>query len=99
MATEWLDFMGVKARGLGSTDKPDYYQCKATINLVKNSNQSFYKACPTPDCNKKVVEDGSSSYRCEKCNADFPNYKYRLLINVSRQFWKLVFVNCFSLCI
>lgn len=73
--------MDVKMRNLGNTDKPDYYQCKATINLVKNNN-SYYKACPTPDCNKKVVED-LPNYRCEKCNAEFPNFKYRLLISVS----------------
>lgn len=82
MSADWLDFMDVKARGLGNSDKPDYYQCKATINFVKSSTNSFYKACPTPDCNKKVVED-NMTYRCEKCNAEFPNFKYRLLINVS----------------
>lgn len=30
-----------------------------------------YTACPTPSCNKKVVDMGSGSYRCEKCNKEF----------------------------
>lgn len=95
--TEWLDFMDVKARGLGGTDKAEYYQCKATINLVKNNN-SFYKACPTPECNKKVIED-SSTFRCEKCNADFPNFKYRLLISVSFPFLSKIIKISFKKCI
>lgn len=83
--TEWMDMGDVLSRNLGQGDKPDYYQCRVTVEKAKMEN-AFYKACPTPDCNKKVVEGGGdgSTYRCEKCNAEFPNFKYRLLLNVSR---------------
>ena len=39
------------------------------------------KACPSAECNKKVIEDGDS-YRCEKCNRTYPNFKYRLILPV-----------------
>jgi len=70
-----------RARNLGSGDKPDYFQCKAVVHIVKQEN-AFYRACPQSDCNKKVVDEGNDQFRCEKCNALFPNFKYRLLINV-----------------
>lgn len=82
-AAEWRDLCDT--RELGTGDKPDYYQCRATVEKAHSEN-AFYKACPTPECNKKVVEsgdDGMKTYRCEKCNAEFPDFKYRLLLNVS----------------
>lgn len=80
--TEWMTFHETKVRNLGNGDKPDYFQCKAVVHLVKSAN-SVYKACPQPDCNKKVIDNDDGQYRCEKCNAEFPNFKYRLLVNVS----------------
>lgn len=79
---EWMDFSDVTAKDLGSGDKPDYFQIRVTVEKIKSEN-AFYKACPTPDCNKKVVDTDAGTYRCEKCNAEFPNFKYRLLLNVS----------------
>lgn len=76
--------MDVKNKNLGNGDKPDYFMCKAVVNFVKSAN-SFYKSCPTPDCNKKVLDQDNGTFRCEKCNADFPNFKYRLLLNVRGQ--------------
>jgi hypothetical protein len=38
---------------LGGGDKPDYFTCVATVLIVRSEN-SLYKACPTPECNKKV---------------------------------------------
>lgn len=80
--TEWLSFEEVKERNLGSGDTADYFCLKGIVHLVKNQN-SIYKACPQADCNKKVVDQDNGQFRCEKCNADFPNFKYRLLLNVS----------------
>lgn len=68
---------------MGMGDKPDYYQCKTTVLFAKTAN-AVYKACPQSDCNKKVIDQGDNTYRCEKCNMEFPNFKYRLLLNVSR---------------
>lgn len=79
--TEWITFHEAKEKNLGNGDKPDYFQVKALIHNVKSGN-AVYKACPQPDCNKKVVDQENGQYRCEKCNADFPNFKYRLLVNM-----------------
>lgn len=80
-ATEWMTFHETKEKNLGHGDKPDYFQVKALVHNIKSSN-AVYKACPQADCNKKVVDQDNGQYRCEKCNADFPNFKYRLLVNM-----------------
>lgn len=80
--SDWLTLKEARIRNLGAGDKPDYFQCKAVVHIVKQEN-SFYKACPQTDCNKKIVDEGNGQYRCERCNAAYPNFKYRLLINVS----------------
>lgn len=81
-ATNWMTFKEVKDQKLGSSDKGDYYQVKATILLVKGEN-IIYKACPTAECNKKIIDLENSMYRCEKCNREFPNFKYRLLASMN----------------
>lgn len=84
-ATEWLTFEEAKMKNLGNGDKPDYFQVKATVHLIRTSN-AFYKACPTPDCNKKVVDMENGHYSCEKCAQQFTNFKYRLMLSVSLNF-------------
>ncbi|XP_035779088.1 replication protein A 70 kDa DNA-binding subunit-like [Anopheles albimanus] len=79
--TEWLTFREASDRSLGAGDKPDYFQVKAMIHTIKSQN-AVYKACPQTDCNKKVIDQDNGFYRCEKCNAEFPNFKYRLLVNM-----------------
>lgn len=81
-STEWMNFHESKLRNLGAGDKPDYYQVKGFIHNIRSTN-AFYKACATPDCNKKVIDQGNGTYRCEKCQTETPNFKYRLLVNVS----------------
>uniref|UniRef100_A0AAG5CXQ0 Replication protein A subunit n=1 Tax=Anopheles atroparvus TaxID=41427 RepID=A0AAG5CXQ0_ANOAO len=81
LSTEWLSFQEAKDRNLGAGDKPDYFQVKAMVHTIKSSN-AVYKACPQADCNKKVIDQENGQFRCEKCNADFPNFKYRLLVNM-----------------
>ena len=44
----------------------------------------MYQACPTQDCNKKVIDQQNGLYRCEKCDSEFPNFKYRMILSVSR---------------
>ncbi|XP_030553841.1 replication protein A 70 kDa DNA-binding subunit [Drosophila novamexicana] len=95
-STDWVTLKDARLRNLGSGDKPDYFQCKAVVHIVKQEN-AFYKACPQADCNKKVVDEGNGQYRCERCNAAFPNFKYRLLINMSIGDWTSNrWVTCFS---
>lgn len=83
--TEWLTFYEAKEKKLGFGEKPDYFQIKGNIHLIKAAN-AVYHACPQADCNKKVVDQGNGTYRCEKCNNDYPNFKYRMLMNVSKSF-------------
>ncbi|XP_015606859.1 replication protein A 70 kDa DNA-binding subunit [Cephus cinctus] len=72
--------------GLGRNDSADYYVVKATVNMVRAEN-SLYKACPTEDCKKKVVDQSNDMYRCEKCDRDYPNFKYRLLASANLVDW------------
>ena len=53
------------------------------ILITKLATFLLHQACPSAECNKKVVDNGNDTYRCEKCAKDYPNYKYRLLMSVS----------------
>jgi len=63
-------------------EKGDYFMSKVTIMSVKREN-SAYQACPTPTCNKKVINLENGLYRCEKCNREYPNYKWRMMVSVN----------------
>ncbi|KII70136.1 Replication protein A 70 kDa DNA-binding subunit [Thelohanellus kitauei] len=54
-------------------DKSEYVQVIGILDTFRSEN-AIYKACPTPNCHKKMVEDGHNNYRCEKCNRNFNNY-------------------------
>lgn len=43
----------------------------------------MYQACPNQDCFKKVIDQQNGLYRCEKCDSEFPNFKYRMILSVS----------------
>ncbi|KAH8359920.1 hypothetical protein KR093_009579, partial [Drosophila rubida] len=95
-STDWVTLKEARMRNLGAGDKPDYFQCKAVVHIVKQEN-SFYRACPQSECNKKVVDEGNGQYRCERCNAAYPNFKYRLLVNMSIGDWTSNrWVTCFN---
>lgn len=66
------------------SSQADYFSCVATLLYTKKDN-CLYQACPSSDCNKKVIDQHNGWFRCEKCNRDFPNFKYRLLLSVSPQ--------------
>lgn len=80
-STEWLTFHEAKLKSLGNGDKADYFQIKGTISLIRNAN-IVYKACAQENCKKKVVDMQNGQYRCETCNVETANFKYRLLVNV-----------------
>ncbi|ODV82930.1 hypothetical protein CANARDRAFT_214967 [[Candida] arabinofermentans NRRL YB-2248] len=80
---------------LGMSEKPDYFNIKATISFVRTETFS-YPACKTDGCNRKVVEQGDGSWRCEKCdiNHNEPNHRYILSISVvdeTGQMWLTLF--------
>lgn len=87
--SEWMNFHEAKLKNLGTGDKPDYFQVKGFIHNVRSSN-AFYKACPNTDCNKKVVDQENGSFRCDKCNIESTEFKYRLLVNVRKSLIKFI---------
>ncbi|XP_069686364.1 replication protein A 70 kDa DNA-binding subunit isoform X2 [Periplaneta americana] len=80
--SNWMTLKEAQENQLGCGDKPDYFSCTGTLLIVRSEN-SLYKACPTPECNKKVIDQNNGMYRCEKCNREYPNFKFRLLLSVS----------------
>jgi len=80
--TNWKTLADVKTEHLGHGDKADYFSCTATIVYLKKEN-CLYQACPSQDCNKKVVDQQNGMYRCEKCDKEFPNFKYRLILSAN----------------
>ncbi|EZA51712.1 Replication protein A 70 kDa DNA-binding subunit [Ooceraea biroi] len=61
---------------------PDSYAVVATINTIRVEN-SIYKACPVEGCKKKLIDQSTGVFRCEKCNKDYPNFVYRLLASMN----------------
>jgi replication factor A1 len=77
-------FAQVKEENLGSRTT-DYFVNKATITMIKHDGpvNLWYTACPTPDCNKKVVEVNMGEWRCDKCGQTFNTCNYRYLLSFS----------------
>lgn len=67
--------------GVVNAERGEYYQVMGTVMMIKSDNV-VYKACPTENCKKKVIDMENGMYRCEKCNREFPNFLYRLLLLV-----------------
>ncbi|CCF49608.1 hypothetical protein NDA11_004405 [Ustilago hordei] len=74
----------VKDENLGMTEKPDYFNIRATVVYIKQENL-YYTACPSDGCNKKVTLDHENNWRCEKCDRSYeaPEYRYILSTNVA----------------
>ncbi|KAI4595907.1 Replication factor A protein 1 [Pestalotiopsis sp. 9143b] len=86
----------VKDENLGMGEDPAYFSLKATVVYIKQ--ETFcYPACPNEGCNKKVIDQGDSSWRCEKCDASFPapQYRYIMSINVNDHTGQL-WLSCFD---
>ncbi|XP_013419280.1 replication protein A 70 kDa DNA-binding subunit isoform X2 [Lingula anatina] len=81
-ATNWKSFAAVKQENIGATEKPDYYSAKGTVIFMRKEN-CMYQACPKMDCNKKVVDQSNGLYRCEKCQLEYPNYKWRMILSAN----------------
>ncbi|TGZ62261.1 hypothetical protein CRM22_007541 [Opisthorchis felineus] len=75
----WNLIQDVKASGVGTHAKADFFTCKSTVVFLKKEN-FMYQACPTEGCNKKVIDTGHGMYRCEKCGRETNNCKWRLLL-------------------
>lgn len=49
-----------------------------------NTSSAMYKACSTPDCQKKVTEGGDNvaEYYCAKCDKTARDFKWRLMLSI-----------------
>lgn len=92
----WKSLAQAKAEGLGQGDKPDYYTVKACVSIIRKEN-CLYKACPSENCNKKVVDLQNGYYRCEKCAQETMDFKWRLLVSANlTDFSDGQWVTCFG---
>jgi hypothetical protein len=57
----------------------EHFFTRGTVVYIKKENM-FYAACPDNNCNKKVIEDGENSYRCEKCSRSYDRAEYRYVM-------------------
>lgn len=82
-----MTFQEAFANGIGSNpEKADYFNVEGTVLYIK-SDSALYQACPNAGCQKKVIDQNNGMYRCEKCSQEFPNFKYRLMLNVQIGDW------------
>ncbi|XP_065291671.2 replication protein A 70 kDa DNA-binding subunit [Dermacentor albipictus] len=94
--SNWKSIAQAKAEGLGKGDKPDYYSVKACVSIIRKEN-CLYKACPSENCNKKVVDLQNGYYRCEKCAQETMDFKWRLLVSANlTDFSDGQWVTCFG---
>ncbi|KAL3970941.1 actin, alpha cardiac muscle [Sarotherodon galilaeus] len=92
----WKTLSDIKNEDMGHGEKAQYFSCVATVLFIRKEN-CLYQACPSADCNKKVIDQQNGLYRCEKCNREFPNFKYRLLLSANlADFGDNQWVTCFQ---
>ncbi|XP_063150887.1 replication protein A 70 kDa DNA-binding subunit isoform X2 [Candoia aspera] len=95
-STNWKTLYEAKLENLGQGDKADYFSCIGTVVYLRKEN-CMYQACPSQDCNKKVIDEQNGLYRCEKCDREFPNFKYRMILSVNiADFQDNQWVTCFQ---
>jgi len=82
MGSNWKCFKQTTAENMGGGEKPDYYSVKATVVFTKKDN-SLYQACTQEKCNKKVQENGTGRWRCEKCAKDLDDFQWRMMLQVN----------------
>ncbi|XP_041656748.1 replication protein A 70 kDa DNA-binding subunit-like [Cheilinus undulatus] len=92
----WKSLSDIKDEHMGHGEKADYFSCVATVVYIRKEN-CLYQACPSDGCNKKVIDQQNGFYHCEKCNREFPNFKYRLLLSANlADFGDNQWVTCFQ---
>ncbi|XP_011861912.1 PREDICTED: replication protein A 70 kDa DNA-binding subunit-like [Vollenhovia emeryi] len=66
----------------------DAFMMMATNKMIRVEN-AIYEACPIESCKKKLIDQSTGVFRCEKCNKEYPNFSYRLLASVC-----ILFLRC-----
>ncbi|XP_068600765.1 replication protein A 70 kDa DNA-binding subunit-like [Brachionichthys hirsutus] len=93
--TNWKALSDVKNEHMGHIEKADYFSCVATL-LHTRKDSCLYKGCPSAGCYKKVIDRQDGLYHCEKCNGEFPIFKYRLILSANlADFGDNQWVTCF----
>ncbi|ERT01611.1 replication factor A1 [Sporothrix schenckii 1099-18] len=96
--TEVVKTIGqVREENLGMDDTA-YFTLKATVVFIKQETFA-YPACSNTDkpCQKKVVEVGDGTWRCESCDANHPAplYRYTMMLNANDHTGQL-WLSCFD---
>ena len=78
----WKSLREAQKDSLKLKGKAEYFTCVATVVHMRKDN-CLYKACPNGTCHKKVIDEQNGLYRCEKCEQDFPSFKYRMILGVN----------------
>ncbi|XP_043191580.1 replication protein A 70 kDa DNA-binding subunit-like [Amphibalanus amphitrite] len=75
-------FAQAKHENIGGTGEPGYYSVCATILQLRSEN-CLYQSCPNGDCKKKVIDQQNGTFRCEKCNEQFSEFRWRALMQMN----------------
>jgi replication factor A1 len=78
-------FQQLKVEDLGIRgDKAFFFVSRCTPIFFRHDNDKppWYSACPSPGCNRKVSQDASKMWRCEKCQKTFPTPSPRYILSV-----------------
>lgn len=75
----------IKDETLGMGEKPDYFTLKASVSFIKREPDPWYTACPSADCNKKVIESMNGQWQCEKCNKSYDECRRRYMLSIVLQ--------------
>lgn len=78
-----ISIASIKDDGLGMGEKPDYVSFKGTVTYIRHDNEPWYTACPSGNCNKKVLEGFNQMWNCEKCNQEFPTCTRRFILSLT----------------
>eukprot|EP00753_Platysulcus_tardus_P008232 PLAT1583.2.p1 GENE.PLAT1583.2~~PLAT1583.2.p1 ORF type:complete len:634 (-),score=376.92 PLAT1583.2:84-1985(-) len=63
---------------LGMGEKRDYLSFRGTLlSYSKVDSGPWYPSCMSPDCKKKVLDDGSGGWICDSCSKTHASCKYR----------------------
>ncbi|KAK1368315.1 Replication protein A subunit [Heracleum sosnowskyi] len=78
----------IKDENLGTSEKPDWITVTATLSYLKTDN-FCYTACPLKigerQCNKKVINNGDGTWRCERCDQSVEECDYRYILQFQIQ--------------
>jgi len=83
--TKTIGEVNLEKLGSGS-ERGEYYSIVATV-LFFSKDRALYKACIEDNngkaCNRKIMDNGDGTYRCEKCAKDNNSFKWRITMQLN----------------